>query len=205
MIQTKKCALEIVGGISRPSKMPGLSIGLPANACKVGAKLRKVSGSVCEKCYTHKGMYSFPVVQQAQARRLKALTDPLWVESMIKLITGQDYFRWHDSGDIQNTKHLANIIQVCLATPKTHHWMPTKEKAIITRWKKKNGDFPPNLVVRLSAPMIGLASKDGGNTSTVHISKPFGHACPAPTQGGICGSCRACWDSSVKNVSYAQH
>ena len=34
-------ALKIVGGLSRPSKMPGWSYGLPAKECKTGGKLQK--------------------------------------------------------------------------------------------------------------------------------------------------------------------
>ena len=43
-----KTALQIIGGsLSKPSKMPGWSIGLPAKECKTGGKLQKVKGSVC--------------------------------------------------------------------------------------------------------------------------------------------------------------
>ena len=36
-------ALKIIGGsLSKPSKMPGWSIGLPAKECKTGGKLQKV-------------------------------------------------------------------------------------------------------------------------------------------------------------------
>ena len=35
-------AWEIVGGLSKPSKMPGWSIGLPAKECKTGGKLQAV-------------------------------------------------------------------------------------------------------------------------------------------------------------------
>ena len=40
-------AWVLVGGLSKPSKMPGWSIGLPAKECKTGGKLQKVPGSVC--------------------------------------------------------------------------------------------------------------------------------------------------------------
>jgi hypothetical protein len=41
-MQTKE-ALKIIGGsLSKPSKMPGWSIGLPAKECKTGGKLQKV-------------------------------------------------------------------------------------------------------------------------------------------------------------------
>ena len=36
-------AFKIIGGsLSKPSKMPGWSIGLPAKECKTGSKLRQV-------------------------------------------------------------------------------------------------------------------------------------------------------------------
>ena len=67
-MQTKD-ALKIIGGsLSKPSKMPGWSIGLPAKECKTGGKLQKVPGSVCFDCYALKGCYVFKVVQDAQYR-----------------------------------------------------------------------------------------------------------------------------------------
>ena len=44
-------ALQLVGGLSKPSKMPGWAYGLPAKECKTGSKLVKVAGSTCEGCY----------------------------------------------------------------------------------------------------------------------------------------------------------
>ena len=93
----KKEARQITGGLSKPSKMPGPAHNLPAQACKTGAKLVKVPGSVCAGCYALKGRYRFNNVQAALNRRLQALQDPRWVEAMVQLIKGQDWFRWHDS------------------------------------------------------------------------------------------------------------
>ena len=50
----KKEAREITGGLSKPSKMPGPAHNLPAVACKTGAKLVTVPGSVCAGCYALK-------------------------------------------------------------------------------------------------------------------------------------------------------
>ena len=55
----KKQAREITGGLSKPSKMPGPAHNLPAQACKTGAKLVNVPGSVCAGCYALKGRYRF--------------------------------------------------------------------------------------------------------------------------------------------------
>ena len=74
-------ALKIIGGLSRPSKMPGWSYGLPAKECKTGSKLRKVKDSVCYNCYALKGCYVFKVVQAAQYRRLDSIKNPGWVSA----------------------------------------------------------------------------------------------------------------------------
>ena len=39
-------AKEIVGSFSNTSKMPGFSIGISAELCGVGSKLRKIEGSL---------------------------------------------------------------------------------------------------------------------------------------------------------------
>ena len=54
-----KEAIEITGGLSKPNKMPGPSINLPATQCITGAKLVKVKGSTCSGCYALKGRFRF--------------------------------------------------------------------------------------------------------------------------------------------------
>ena len=78
--------LKIVGGLAKPSKMPGWAYGLPAAECKTGGKLKHIPGSTCEGCYADKGCYVFPVVQAAQYRRLEAIRHPQWVNAMACLL-----------------------------------------------------------------------------------------------------------------------
>ena len=200
-MKTEKALFIIGGSLSKPSKMPGWSIGLPAKECKTGHKLRDVKGSVCYDCYALKGCYVFKVVQQAQYRRLKAIRDPQWVEAMAHLINSKRprVFRWHDSGDVQDLEHLQKIYEVCRLTPSKRHWMPTREAWI----KQHLQDKPDNLVIRLSSPMVDQGPVTSWpNTSTVVTS---GASCPAPKQNNECGSCRQCWDSNIKNISYGKH
>ena len=121
----KKEAEKIVGGLSKPSKMPGPAYNLPASACITGQKLVKVPGSVCAGCYALKGRYRFNNVQAALQRRLQAIESPEWVEAMIVLIKPHKWFRWHDSGDIQSLKHLENIFR---AVSYTHLTLPTNRE-----------------------------------------------------------------------------
>jgi hypothetical protein len=203
----KKTAIELTGGLSKTTKMPGPSYGLPATACKTGSKLRKQPGSVCSKCYGRKGHYPRPVVRKAQERRLRALRNgKKWVEGMVYLIkeSGCVYFRFHDTGDIQSLRHLRMICKVCECTPKTHHRLPTKEWKIVKKYMKKY-ELPSNLTIRASADFIGAPPPEinGLPTSTVGTNKGF--LCPATRSRHICGSCRACWKREVKNVDYALH
>ena len=195
-------AFKIIGGsLSKPGKMPGWSIGIPAKECKTGSKLRAVKGSVCEDCYALKGCYVFKVVQDAQYRRLAAIYTAPWVQAMAHLINSKkpEVFRWHDSGDVQDLEHLNKIFEVCRLTPSKRHWMPTREA-----WIKDHLDrAPSNLVIRFSAPMVDQsAPASWPNTSTVVTA---GATCPSAQQGNECKDCRNCWNKDIKNISYGQH
>jgi len=196
----KKEAKEITGGLSKPSKMPGPSYNLPAIACITGAKLAKVPGTVCYGCYALKGRYRFSNVRQALARRLESLPHPRWVEAMTALISGEEVFRWHDSGDLQSVEHLKRIFEVCKATPETSHWLPTREAKFLPL---STDSIPKNLIIRMSSHMIDQKPvKFWPWTSTVSTGS---FTCPASKQGNECKSCRNCWSREVANVSYPKH
>jgi hypothetical protein len=204
-------ALEIVGGLSNPSKMPCHSWSTPAKYCKTGKKLVPVSGSVCSKCYAFRGFYPTPNVKAALERRFNSLSDPDWVEAMTVSISGSEgsgYFRWHDSGDIQSLEHLEMIVQVAKNLPSIKFWLPTREYGFVSTYLKKHKCFPDNLNVRLSAymidgqPPVALANRLGLTTSGVSTT---GFTCPSSNQGNKCLSCRACWDKNVNNVNYKKH
>ena len=229
---TVKAAIEHVGTIGFPSKMPGTSFGIPAQRCHVGGKLHNVPGSVCEFCYAwDRGNYGNTSVHVSQANRFDKLTDPQWVESMAFLlhkyhgiidghvsadITDPLWHRWHDSGDLQSEEHLDNIVAVCRATPRIKHWLPTREIALVSHWLKSrhgvgleqiNEVIPRNLCIRFSATMVdGAATARAPNTSTVHkLTVPADGICPAPQQDNKCGKCRKCWDKNHANTSYHIH
>jgi hypothetical protein len=197
------CARTLVGGLSKPSKMPCPSYSIPATACKAGAQLVKLPGSVCHGCYALKGMYRFPVVKTALERRLASLEHPQWVDAMTVLIsrTGSKWFRWHDSGDIQDAEHLQKIFEVARRLPHVRFWLPTRERGIVARTLRLSV-CPPNLAIRISATMIDGPPLKDALTSTV-VSR--GATCPAHLQGNKCLDCRACWDKSIQNIAYNLH
>ena len=202
-----------IGTLSNPSKMPSYAWGISAKKCITGSKLAKIPGTICNKCYALKGHYAFRNVFDAHEMRRKAIELPEWVDYMAELLTlkyknldkSRLYHRWFDSGDIQSYSHLMKIFEVGELTPHIKYWLATREYSIIDKIDEK--DVPKNLCLRVSAIKIDSQPPSFWKwTSGVHKDKKaIGRECPAYKQNGECGSCRACWDRRVKQVSYKEH
>ena len=194
--------------LSNTSKLGVKSISLDARKCKTGSKLAKKPGTVCNGCYALKGCYVFPVVKDAMARRLEFFNSKDFIPIMVWLLQSQKkkYFRWFDSGDIQNVFMGLNILEICKQTPDIKHWIPSKEYKM---WRQvlKIEKLPDNVCLRISSPKIDQAPlKEFSNTSTVHKKKKaFGLECIAYKQDGKCLDCKACYNSKIKNISYPLH
>ena len=212
----KTTAREVIGGgLSDTSKMPSYSINLSALDCITGSKLVNVKDSVCYGCYALNGnykRYNLPLKMQLSGKT-QNINKLEWVEAVVYLIDNQgnkkdkNYFRWHDSGDLQSIEHLEKIVQVCLLTPSVKHWLPTREYKIVNDFIKNGGKIPGNLVIRFSAHMVDQKPpKTRFNTSTVHKNKAFiGNECESYKNKNQCGTCRDCWNPSIKNISYKYH
>jgi len=222
-MKIKDIKIVLGGDLGQTTKMPGASFGLLTDACPTGAALQNVKGSVCEKCYAARLEKIRPNVRKGHATRTDAVKRATrsaegmhdWITAMTDLIdhrykdkaSHECYFRWHDSGDLQDYNHLQMIVEVAKQTPKIFHWLPTKEKKLVKKFLSRHGNFPDNLIVRVSSAMIDAPPlRNVLHTSTVHYMKDaHGHVCPAYLQGGECGECRACWSKEVANVSYKKH
>jgi hypothetical protein len=228
MLMTTKEAEAIAGALGHPSKMPGHSYGISAQKCQTGAKLRGVPGSVCSGCYAMTDWYrSWRPLLQGHERRWNGLRHPRWVDAMVSMIARacqppDNFFRWHDSGDLQGLWHLENIVAVCERTPEVRHWLPTREYGFVEAFLASGKTPPENLVIRLSAHMIDAepvvpAALVGMPTSAV-ASVPFSSSGVRVVEGkgsiecravesrdNKCGDCRACWDARVVCVTYPQH
>lgn len=223
LFRTMRQAWQYVGGLAQPSKMPGYAYGLSAFDCNVGSQFSKKEGAICAECYAQKGNYVFYNVVRAHANRKAALEKPFWIAAMVFLITGKhkyakkkdcSIFRWHDSGDLQSLRHFLKIVSVARQTSHIKHWLPTREVGVIIQFLKAGHTIPDNLVVRISAAMIGKAPADKHpllrDTPGIQFSAvDFDEAsqCEAYTRGGECGDCRDCWsrDPEHRIVSYPKH
>ena len=163
-----------------------------------------------------KNMYVMPNVQDALTNRWELVQQSLtvsepWIVGMVKIIWNQEYFRWHDSGDLQSRQHLLNIIEVARRTPHVKHWIPSREYAMV----KDLGDVPPNLCIRMSGHMVDGPPPTGLGFPTSTVVTDGTHDCPAYAQDGACSGmnentgqwedCRKCWDTSNQNTSYPKH
>lgn len=224
-------AKNIAGNLGHPSKMPGYSYGLDARRCRTGNVLAGKPGSVCSSCYARNAFYATWVpLSKGHAKRHDGLEHPRWCDAMVSLVEHycappQNFFRWHDSGDLQDALHFAKIIEVCSRTPAVSHWLPTREYHIVADVLRSGVRIPENLCVRLSAHMIDTEPVIPDElrdvladlpTSTVHTCHGHPVITPRERKGAIeciaveardniCGPCRACWSRAVVNVSYPQH
>ena len=216
----KTQAHQVHGGLTQTTKMPCQSYSLPTIACITGFRMSKIADSICNKCYANKGNYlkyanNIEPVQHARLESISmAIADPeyraAWIQAMIISIGDDDYFRFHDSGDIQNIEHLELYAELARAMPKCKFWLPTREYGIVSAFTAQF-DIPDNLIIRLSAMFTDravivpktLQGVKGVAVSNVHSVKPIGTACNAPKQNGECRTCRACWNRKVAAVSYS--
>ncbi len=228
IVMTVKQAEQIAGTLGKTSKMPGASYGISATKCHTGSQLRDVPGSVCSGCYALTDWYrTWRPLLYGHARRFTGLSHPQWEDAMVTMIASRckepdNYFRWHDSGDLQGVWHLARIARVAARTPTVHHWLPTREYDYV-RYYLANYPAPPdNLCIRLSAHMVDSEpvlppELSHFPTSTVSTA-PFASMgmrivdgkgsveCRAvEARDNKCGPCRACWEPRVTNVTYPQH
>jgi len=238
-------AVKAVGGLSSPGKMPTLSWSTPAARCVLGSKLSLIEGSTCFGCYALKGFYVMPDTKNATERRFNVLMEALqfplaraaFIENFTLIFTvrldrtrkvvarrgkpGRDdgrYWRWHDAGDVQSVDHFRLLCEIAENSPDVEFWLPTRESGFVKGFLAEGGFIPPNLLVRLSVPMMdrapsGVVSKLMANptitASAVHTSEDSLEAigadlCIAYTQNGKCDDCRSCWTGNPL-ISYPKH
>lgn len=218
---TLKQAIADAGRVTIDNtKMPGTSFPISAKRCITGSELYPVQGSVCSKCYALRLQKFRPSVDkgwEANYLRATAMIDrnpERWADACVYQINkamekgSAPYHRWFDAGDLQSVAMLRAIVLVCERTPHVDHWLPTREAKIAADYLSQYGAFPSNLVVRVSSTMVGdFPRANWTHTSTVHKHGQAydGVQCEASTRGNQCGPCRACWNSTVANVSYPLH
>jgi hypothetical protein len=208
-VARNRLAETITGGLSQPGKMPCPSWGISAARCRIGAVLAEKEGTVCHDCYARKRNYLRDSVQSKLEERFEGLSHELWTPAMIFLVRYfcDRYFRLFDSGDLQGRNHLRNLVTLASHVPDVKIWLPTRELETVRAVRSEIGEFPENLIVRISSNKVdGAAVRNFQYTSAV-VTDQADATCVAQLQGNKCdgemAECRACW--TEKHVTYPLH
>ncbi len=142
----------------------------------------------------------YDLVSKDEKRRVKAAVS----------LDNAQHFRFHDSGDIFHPYYFAMIVAVAARTPNVKFWLPTQERSTVKAFIKSEGELPVNLIVRFSSPRVDAhpMPKPGSTLLASSVSSDGstkGSLCPAYRQGGICGDCRACWNTAKPLITYPVH
>ena len=193
--------------LSNPGKMPCPSWSLQAiDTCPGAIAPDGELVAACKGCYATSGNYRFPNVKAPRVHNQQDWKRANWTHDMIEAITTLN-FRWFDSGDMYDARLANKIYQVMKATPRTDHWLPTrmhkfaKFRPIINKMNKL-----PNVAVRRSSDSIHDKSVPG-LSSTIYdpgTGTKF-TPCLASLNEGKCGTCRQCWDKTIRVIAYPQH
>ena len=185
--------------LSQTSKMPCLSYNLKAVDCCVVN---------CDYCYAKTGRYLFSNVVNTQLWRDNDWKQESWASRMVTALSGEQYFRWFDSGDLYCQDLINKVYQVCLETPQVRHWIATKAymKPLLDLSRLESLD---NLALRYSGMAIDKPDQLTGKVRALILTEPngdYGHICKATTTDiHKCLDCRACWDKSQDTIEYKLH
>jgi len=164
----------------------------------------------CKGCYAAQGNYRFPNVKAPRVHNKDDWKRDDWVSDMVQALDNSRYFRWFDSGDLYSVKLAEKIKLVIEQTPWVNHWLPTRSYKF-KKFSKVLNDIQalPNAVVRYSSDSVTGETITGETTSTIvptpeHASESMS-LCKAYENDGKCGTCRQCWDKSVKVIAYPAH
>lgn len=194
--------------LSKTSKLDGVkSWSLLAKKTCPGSK----NASVCNGCYALGGFYNMPTVIQPRVENQKNWKLASWVDEMVAALKNERFFRWFDSGDIYKLELAEKILAVCERTPWVNHWIPTQSWDI-EKFQPilRKIDALPNVVIRASAKHVDRPVDSFPNSSVVlsghnKASELNVTICHSFNNAGKCGSCRACYDKTVKIIGYVQH
>ena len=209
--------------LSNPGKLNSQAFPLPVDdSVCLGRKDQKTGDLLekCVKCYADdRGFYAMPATKKVRDDNLKIIQENIqvFIFFMIAKLNRKKNkeFRWFDSGDICSLEFLKALIEVCIKTPNTTHWIPT------TTWNYPNQEFLDQLQILQALPNVRLRASNPGSIPTlpkglyplqsvvVQEIKPKSTKelfyCPASNQAGKCGPCKACYNDNIETIAYLEH
>jgi len=225
-VTTLKEAYELVGKPTTDnSKMTAtLCFNTDPELCNTGSELRKIADSVCRFCYSMR-LCNFRKNVKLSYRRntellISALDDmgyPQVAEIMSFIVCkkkqtmGITKVRIKDGGDAVSELEFFMWVEVARRCREQQFWCPTKEYGWLRSMLRKVKDIPPNIIFRVSAPIINQSHmKEFKYCSVVYTQDRYDSVvdtdsikkCRAKYQGNACLECTYCYDPKVNTVVY---
>ena len=198
--------LKLSHGSGKMEGIPSLNTNTLSNPfCR---QTNKNPNSICYKCYSHYSLQTFRMnAVDAFERNSRLLSGKIIPEDNIPFINVK-YFRFQSHGELINTNHLLNLVNICIKNHHTTFTLWTKRKDLILEYGKYN-TFPDNLILVYSSSKLDDKSKLPKHFNKVFtvFSKPYRYI----NCHGACKDCLKCYTKNktiyINEVvkKYAKH
>jgi hypothetical protein len=110
--------------------------------------------NICTKCYSHTMLNSYRKnMQPALERNSQLLASEILPVDQLPVIL-EAFFRFNAHGELINTNHLANLVNIAIKNPHCNFALWTKQNGMIQEYFATNAK-PSNLILIYSNPKIG--------------------------------------------------
>ena len=153
-------------------KMAGMSAITSSMLCNEHCqKLSKITGSVCEKCYTKKYLSCRPSVEKCYEDNTKLLTESIIPMKQLPFVNAA-MCRLETFGDIVNATHLQNYINLIKKNNHCTFSLFTKNYTVLFNYFKEHKQ-PKNLSIVISSLLLNqpfdISILTGTNLTNVKI------------------------------------
>ena len=180
--------------------IPSLNTDTPSNKFCQGMYNSTKENIICKECYSMSMLNTF-----RKNCRPKFTNNSKFLSSKIH---AREYLppcpsttgRFHSHGELINSIHLENMLNICLNQPMTTFTLWTKRKNIVNK-VLKNRDKPKNLILIYSNPYVDTIVEDVPK----HFDKTFNNVSTEQdiiNCNGKCLDCMMCYTvgNKVKNI-----
>ena len=180
--------------------IPSLNTDTPSNKFCQGMYNSTKENIICKECYSMSMLKTFRKNCRPKfANNSKFLSSKIHDREYLPTCPSTTG-RFHSHGELINSIHLENILNICLNQPITTFTLWTKRKNIVSR-VLKNRDKPKNLILIYSNPYVDTIIKDVPK----HFDKTFNNVSTEQdiiNCSGKCLDCMKCYTvgNKVKNI-----
>jgi len=183
--------MNVVHISSHSGKMKGInSISTSTKHNPFCQAAQKKEGSICSKCYARTYEAMRPSLVKALDRNSVVLKEVLPMSSLPYL--NDQIFRFSSFGELLNTNHAINLLNICYKNPETMFALWSKRANLVQAAIRKVG-LPDNINLIYSAPMINTKPKLPKNFHKTFTVYGKGYEVETNCAARSCVTCRLCY------------